>query len=149
MNTLFFACDHAGFDLKKEIVKSFFVNPLYKIVDLGCYDNASYDYPDLAHKLCETLSFEIEKEYKAFGVLICGTGIGMSIVANRYSTIRASLCSNPYEAKCAREHNDCNVLCLGARVVGVGVAMMCLDLFLNTPFLKGRHEERLKKIKRD
>ncbi len=135
MTHLVFCSDHAGFTFKKHLLK------LYpEALDIGAYtkDDPS-DYPLFVQKASE----KIKEGYK--GIFICGTGIGMSIAANRFSFIRAALCTNPYEAKMARQHNDANVLCLGERVIGFGVAAMCCEIFLNTSF-ELRHEPRVRQL---
>ena len=110
--------------------------------DLGVYDDASVDYPDMANLLCK----EVLKDNKNRGILVCGSGIGMSIAANRHSGIRAALCTDSYMASMARRHNDANVLCLGERLLGYGVAQHILDIFLNESFDGGRHFGRVQKL---
>ena len=138
MLDIYIACDHAGFTLK-EILKESLAAAGHTTIDCGTNSLESCDYPLLAHKLCQLLSL---KE-KAYGLLICGTGIGMSMVANRYPKIRAALCTTELHAKLARRHNNANVLCLGARMTGVELAKAILDAFLDTPFEGGRHERRI------
>jgi ribose 5-phosphate isomerase B len=111
--------------------------------DVGPFANASVDYPDFAKKVARSVAAGDH----TFGVLVCGTGIGMSIVANKYRGIRAALCTTEFEARMAREHNDANVLCLGQRVVGVGVAQGILEAFLDAKFKGGRHADRVQKIR--
>ncbi len=137
----YIACDHAGFNIKdkvKEIVESLG----HTIVDLGTNSNERVDYPDFAHKL----SLEVLKDEGSYGILICGTGIGMSLAANKHKGIRAALCHDAYTAKMARAHNDANVLCFGERVVGLGVAESIIESWCNTSFEGGRHANRVKKI---
>lgn len=131
-------CDHGGFALKKEI-KQFLADAGHEIHDVGCYSEDSVDYPDLADKVCK----ELIEGRSAYGILICGTGIGMSIAANRYRQIRAALCHEAFTAKMSREHNDANVLCLGARVLGVGIALDIVATWLATEFAGGRHLRRI------
>jgi len=131
-------CDHGGFALKMEI-KQFLVSAGHEVHDVGCYSEESVDYPDLADKVCK----ELIDGRSAYGILICGTGIGMSIAANRYRQIRAALCHEAFTAKMSREHNDANVLCLGARVLGVGVALDIVATWLETKFAGGRHLRRI------
>lgn len=135
-------CDHGGFELKKEIMAHLEKRGAeYK--DFGTYSDASCDYPDYARPVAEAVaSGECEK-----GILICGTGIGVSITANKVHGIRAALCGDCFSAHATREHNDANVLCLGARVTGPGLALMIVDEFLDTPFSNdARHVRRISKI---
>jgi ribose 5-phosphate isomerase B len=134
--------DHAGF-LLKEACKAFLQNNgEYKVEDMGVYGTQSFDYPKVAHKVAGAVA---EGRYDR-GVLICGSGIGMSMVANRYKGVRAALCDNLYSARMCRLHNDANILTMGERVVGVGVALEILDLFLKTEFEGGRHKSRIDQI---
>jgi len=135
-------CDHAGLDLKNIVIDYLKKNNLaYK--DFGCYDHKSCDYPDYA-KLVANAILNNESE---FGVLICGTGIGISICANRFKNIRAALCSDTFSARAAREHNNANILAMGARVIGSGLAIDILKTFLETPFSNDpRHIARINKI---
>lgn len=132
------AADHAGFDLKTFLIEEF---KEIEWEDCGTFSKDSVDYPDYASKLCKEL-----KE-KQFGVLICGSGIGMSIAANRFPHVRAALCSTPDDACFARAHNNANVIIFGGRVMGHETAKACLSLFLKTPFDGGRHLSRLQRIK--
>ena len=135
------ACDHAAIDLK-DLVKAQLVEEGLACRDMGTFDTASVDYPDLAHLLAAAVAGgEAER-----GILVCGTGIGMSMTANRHAGIRAALCHDAYTAEMARRHNDANVLCLGARVLGAGVAAQIVSVFLATPFEGGRHARRVLKI---
>ncbi len=135
------ASDHGGFALKddlKDFLKSMGVDP----VDLGSFDEASVDYPDFGIQVAERVSRgELER-----GILICGTGIGMSVVANKFPGVRAALANELYSARCSREHNDANILVLGGRVVGPGLAREIVKVWLETPFSGGRHQRRLEKI---
>jgi len=135
------ASDHAGIALKAEVAQLLdHRGDDYR--DLGPADATSVDYPDFAHALAaEILAGRAER-----GVLICGTGIGMSMTANRHAGIRAALCHDGYTAEMARRHNDANVLCLGGRVVGGGVAAQIVEIFLDTSFEGGRHQRRVGKI---
>ena len=133
--------DHGGFALKEEI-KKHLEDKGVAFTDVGSYDGASVDYPDIAKKGCEKItSGECEK-----GLFFCGTGVGISIAANKVKGIRACCCSDHFSAKYTRLHNDANVLCLGGRVVGAGVACELADLFLETEFEGGRHATRVAKI---
>lgn len=139
IDKVFLASDHAGFELKNELKEA--IKGLgYEVVDLGTNDKNSVDYPDYAHLLASKL------EPNCYGVLVCGTGIGISIAANRHENVRCALCHDEFTARLAREHNDANVIAFGARVIGVGVAISAAEAFLKTEFAGGRHERRVKKI---
>lgn len=134
-------CDHAGPALKEELAEH--LRELgHEVVDLGVQEGEKCDYPDKAKEVCEKVtSGECE-----LAVLVCGTGIGMSISANKIKGIRAACCSDYFSAKFTRAHNDANVLCIGARVVGAGLAAELVDVFIETPFEGGRHQRRVEKI---
>jgi ribose 5-phosphate isomerase B len=134
--------DHAGFRLK-EIIKNFLKTKGIEVEDFGTHTEESVDYPDYAFKVAEAVS----KGEFDFGILVCGTGIGMSISANKVKGIRAALCNDLYTAHASREHNNANVLCMGGRVVGDEVAKEIVNTFLNAKFEGGRHERRINKIK--
>lgn len=134
---IYIASDHAGFGLKKQLCEYLIQNNL-SFIDLGCEDETSCDYAYFAHKLCK--SFDHEKD---FGVLICGSGIGISIAANRHKNVRAALCNEALSARLAREHNDANVLVLAGRLLGDVAAKELIKVFINTPFAKGRHAKRI------
>jgi len=142
MEKIGIASDHRGFDLKENII-AFLLDKGWEVDDLGAPSTESVDYPDYGIKLAEAI---IDKKFVR-GVVICGTGIGMSIVVNRFPEIRGTLCSDVYTAKMCREHNDSNILIMGGRVISVGLAMEILDTWLNTEFEGGRHKRRLDKIK--
>ena len=133
------ACDHGGYSLKEEI-KSRFTDVEW--LDLGTDSSDSVDYPDFGHKMAEA----IESGDVPRGVIICGTGIGISIAANRNSSVRCGLCTDTTMARLTRQHNDANVLALGARITGVESAMDIVDVFLNTKFEGGRHARRVEKL---
>ena len=134
--------DHGGFDLKQEII-TFLQNDMkYEVQDMGCYDKNSVDYPDIAETVCNEV-----KKTGLYGILICGTGIGISISANKINGIRCALCSDEYSAKMTRHHNDANVLALGGRTVGPELAKSIVQTFLTNDFDGGRHEKRVNKIK--
>ena len=135
------ASDHAGYALKVQIKKHLDDKGI-RYIDFGTNDTASCHYPDFAHKLCEA----IQKGECDKGILVCGTGIGMSLVANKIHGIRAACCSESYSAKLTRMHNDANVLCFGARVIGEATALEMVDAFLDHEFEGGRHAERVAKI---
>lgn len=139
IDKVFLASDHAGFELKNELKEA--IKGLgYEVVDLGANDKNSVDYPDYAHLLASKL------EPNCYGVLVCGTGIGISIAANRHENVRCALCHDEFTARLAREHNDANVIAFGARVIGAGVAISAAEAFLKTEFAGGRHERRVEKI---
>ena len=130
-------CDHAGFDMKKELME-ILGEKGYEFKDSGC-NGEKCDYPDIAEKVCEdVLSGGCE-----FGILICGTGIGMSIAANKIKGIRAALCTDSFSTKYTRLHNNANVMCMGARTLGKGLAAELAEIFLTTGFEGGRHQKRL------
>ena len=135
------ASDHAGFELK-ENVKEFLKQEGVSIEDLGPSNCDRVDYPDYGVKLAKAVS----EDENLRGIVICGTGIGMSIVVNRFPKVRGTLCTDVYTAKLCREHNDSNVLVLGGRVVGPGLASEIVKTWLETSFEGGRHSDRLKKI---
>ena len=135
--TVYIASDHAGFKLKSQLLKIF-----PKMVDLGTKSNESVDYPDFAHKLTK----EVLKNKNNVGILICGTGVGMSIAANRKKGIRAGLVNNTKTARLIRKHNDANVLVLPGRFINTNEAKKCVQAFLSTEFESGRHKKRINKI---
>ena len=141
MEKIAIASDHGGFELKESII-SHLLNTDWDVDDLGPHSGDSVDYPDFGIKLAEAVS---EKKVRR-GIVICGTGIGMSIVVNRYPRIRGALCTDLFTAKLCREHNDSNILVMGGRVVGKGLAIEIVNTWLNTPFSGGRHQKRLDKI---
>jgi ribose 5-phosphate isomerase B len=136
--------DHAGFDLKEEIKAFLSKKHGLRVSDMGTHSDAPVDYPVVAHKVAGRIS---NGEFYR-GILICGSGIGMSIVANRYAKVRAALCHNLFTVKLSRLHNDANILVLGGRVLGHGLALDMVDLFLKTEFEGGRHRRRLDEIDR-
>ena len=135
------ASDHAGFNLKKNI-KKFLIKKGKRILDLGTENTTSVDYPDFAH----LLSKKMKKNNRQLGVLVCGSGIGMSITANKHKNVRAALCYNVKSARLSREHNNANVIAIGARLTKSNVALKCVNTFLKTNFKGGRHLKRIKKI---
>ena len=135
------ASDHAGVDMKTEICRVL-RNLGLEVEDLGPSEATSVDYPDYAHLMARAVSDgRIDR-----GILICGTGIGMSMAANRHPGVRAALCHDAYTAEMARRHNDANVLCMGARAIGGGVAEQIARVFVETPFEGDRHQRRVAKI---
>mgnify|MGYP001073572197 CR=1 FL=1 len=139
--TIAIAADHAGFELKTQLVEEL-TRAGYAVLDLGTNSTDSVDYPDFANALAAAIGSGKAQR----GVLICGTGIGISIAANRHKGIRAALCRDTTDARLAREHNDANVLALGARTTGVETAKDVLKTFLATPFSGGRHARRVEKL---
>jgi len=135
-------CDHGGFELKEEILKYIKTLRNIEVADYGVANKDSVDYPDYGAKVAEAVSQGTMDR----GILICGTGIGMSIVANRYPKVRAALCHDHFTAQMSREHNDANVLVMGERVIGKGVALEIVKTWLETEFAAGRHQLRLDKI---
>lgn len=133
-------CDHAALDLKNIIIRQLEERGL-TVTDHGTYTPESRDYPDIAHDVAQA----VEKE-NGTGILLCGTGIGMSMAANHHKGIRAALCTTELHAKFARRHNDANILCLGARMTGVELAKAIVEAFLTTDFEGGRHKRRIDKI---
>ena len=140
MQTIHIASDHAGYALKEHLVQ-FLAQKGINVVDDGTHSTESCDYPVLAHKLCAA----VEKE-QGTGILICGTGIGISIAANRHSGIRAALCATELQARLSRQHNNANMLAFGARVVGQDLALMIVDEFFAAEFEGGRHARRVDMI---
>lgn len=133
-------CDHGGYALKCEIIKHLTERGI-EVSDFGC-GGETVDYPDIAEKVCA----EIADGRAERGILICGTGIGMSMAANKVKGIRAALCGDCYSARFTRLHNDANILCMGARVIGAGLAAQIADEFLDTEFEGGRHAGRVEKV---
>ena len=133
--------DHGGFELKQEIAK-FLTEQGYEIKDFGIHSSKSVDYPDIAHPVCMSItSGECDR-----GILVCGTGIGISIAANKVHGIRAALCTDCFSAKMAKEHNNANIITLGGRVTGPGLALEIVEAWLKAEFQGGRHQTRVEKI---
>ncbi len=138
MEKIIIGCDHGGFELKNEIIAHLEKKGI-EVTDVGTYSTDSCNYPDYARKVCERIqSGEFER-----GILVCGTGIGISIAANKHNGIRAACCSDTFSARMTRMHNNANVLCMGGRVVGPGLACDMVDLFVETEFEGGRHQARV------
>ncbi len=133
--------DHAGYQLKKEVIKWFEDNNI-PYLEFGCMNGESCDYPLVAKEVCD----RVTSGNAELAVLICGTGIGISMAANKIKGIRAAVCTDTYTAKYTRLHNDANVLCMGGRVTGSGVALEIVETFLNTSFEGGRHQRRVDQI---
>ena len=137
----FIATDHAGIAIKPDVIEMLH-HMGHEVIDLGPFNTERVDYPDFAH----TLSLEVLKNSGTQGILICGSGIGMSLAANKHVGIRAALCHDAYTAEMARAHNDANVLCFGQRVVGLGVIESMLNAWCATSFEGGRHAMRVEKL---
>lgn len=133
--------DHGGFELK-EVLKKHLEEKGFEITDVGCYDTNSVDYPDIAAKACE----KVVNNECDWGVLVCGTGIGISIAANKVSGIRCALVSNEYSAEMTKRHNNANMLAFGGRVTGPDLAKNILDAYIKADFEGGRHQARIDKI---
>ena len=134
-------CDHAACDLKATVI-AHLKEQGYSIIDVGTHTSESCNYPDFAHAACQ----KIQSGEAELGILVCGTGIGMCIAANKHRGIRAAVCSDTYSAALTRQHNDANVLCFGARVVGEGLALDIVDAFLNAEYMGGKHQTRVDMI---
>ena len=134
-------CDHAGVGLKK-IVLAHLEERGFEVLDVGTHSTESCDYPQIAHELCKNIQNGITE----LGILICGTGIGMSMAANKHRGIRAAACSDTFSARLTRVHNDANVLCFGERVVGMGLALDLVDAFVDAEFEGGKHQRRVDMI---
>jgi len=141
ISNIIIASDHAGFYLK-ETIKIFLIKRKKKVLDLGTNNTKSVDYPVYAHLLSE----KIKKNNKQFGILVCGSGTGMYMAANRHKNVRAALCYSVKATKLSRLHNNANVMTLGARLTNKNVALKCVDTFIKTNFEGGRHLRRIKKI---
>ena len=146
MTKVWIASDHAGFTLKSLFIKHLQSKPGLIVYDEGPLSNERVDYPDYAWPLTLKLAQARQSHEASFGILICGTGIGVSLVANQHPKIRAALAHNIFTAQMARQHNNAQILCLGARVIGQDLALAMLDRFLETKFEGGRHTSRLKLI---
>lgn len=135
------ACDHAGLSLKHTLA-DLLKDMGYDVVDLGCHEGESVDYPDFAYKMAAALKDGTARK----GVLVCGSGIGVTMAANRYDYIRCALIHDALGARMCREHNDANVIAFGDRMIGVETAKDCLKVFLSTEFEGGRHDRRVEKL---
>lgn len=143
MNTkkITIGCDHAGYELKLKVIEHLKERGI-EVIDVGTDSTASCDYPAIAHKLCQN----IQNGTTELGILICGTGIGMSMAANKHRGIRAAACSDTFSARLTRLHNNANVLCFGERVVGMGLALDLVDNFIDADFEGGKHQRRVDMI---
>ena len=140
-HTIHIGCDHAAVELKNAII-SILKERGHEVIDHGTMTNDSVDYPDIAHDVCKSM----EGKESTAGILLCGSGIGMSMAANRHPHVRAALCTSELHARLARRHNNANVLCMGARITGPEMARAILRVFLETDFEGGRHQRRIDKI---
>lgn len=134
-------CDHAALELKSKVIDHLKEQNI-EVTDVGTYTSDSCNYPDYASALCK----KIQSGEFTLGILICGTGIGMSMAANKHNGIRAACCSDTFSAKATRQHNNANVLCFGERVVGTGLALDLVDIFIGTEYLGGRHDKRVQML---
>ncbi len=134
-------CDHGGLEHKNAIAEHL-KSEGFEVEDFGIYENKSVDYPEIALKV----AYSIKNGENELGILVCGTGIGMSLAANKVNGIRAAACSEHFSAKYTRLHNNSNILCLGGRVIGIGTALELCDIFVNTEFEGGRHQRRIDMI---
>ncbi len=134
-------CDHGGFTLKNALIK-YLESENIEYKDYGCYDTNSVDYPDISHAVC----VPVQKGEAEFGILVCGTGIGISIAANKHKGIRAAVLSDTYSAEKTRQHNNANVICMGGRVIGEDLAISILKAYMSAEFEGGRHQNRVDKI---
>ena len=141
MKNIFISSDHAGYNLKEQIKNKF--SKKYKFQDLGTSNSQiSVNYPDYAHRLCKKVSIN----NKNLGILVCGSGMGMSMAANRHKKIRAAVCYSIKNTKLSRLHNNANIITLGSRLIKKNTALKCVEIFINTKFEGGRHKKRVKKI---
>ena len=136
--------DHAGFNLKQRIID--FFSDTYTFQDCGCYSLDSVDYPDISNNLCQLIENDIKNNIQSYGILICGTGIGMSISSNKFLNIRCALIHDSFTAEMAKKHNNANVIALGARVINFEQSINIINTFLNHTFEGGRHLTRINKI---
>ena len=139
MRKIYIGADSAGYSLKCEVIP-YLQSKGYEVIDCGTDSDASCHYPIFANAVCENVKSDLEG---SFGILICGTGIGMSMCANKHKGIRAAVCSDTFSARMTRCHNDANLLCIGARVIGSCLAMDIVDAFLGAEFEGGRHQVRV------
>lgn len=134
-------CDHAGYELKRKVIEHLKERGV-EVIDVGTHSSASCDYPAIAHAVCKNIQDGVTE----LGILICGTGIGMSMAANKHRGIRAAACSDTFSARLTRLHNNANVLCFGERVVGMGLAFDLVDNFIDADFESGKHARRVDMI---
>ena len=134
-------CDHAAYEMKLEVIRHLRERG-YDVIDVGTNSSESCDFPVFAHAVCKNIQDGVTE----LGILICGTGIGMSMAANKHHGIRAAVCSDTFSARLTRMHNNANVLCFGARVVGIGLALDLVDSFLDAEFEGGKHQRRINMV---
>ena len=137
---IYIGCDHAGFEYKQQLLD------IFSMEDCGCFSLDSVDYPDISKLVCEKVNSDLGNNIKSVGILICGTGIGMCMAANKIQNIRCALVYEPECAILTRQHNDANVLALGARISSLAQIKLIIDMFLKTEFEGGRHQKRIDKI---
>ena len=137
-NIITIGCDHAGYELKQKVIAHLKERGV-EVIDVGTHSTDSCDYPNIAHAVCKNVQAKVTE----LGILICGTGIGMSMAANKHLGIRAAVCSDTFSARLTRLHNDANVLCFGERVVGMGLACDLVDAFIDADFEGGKHQRRV------
>ena len=137
---IYIGSDHAGFEYKQQLLD------IFSMKDCGCFSVDSVDYPDIAKLVCEKVNSDLSNNIKSIGILICGTGIGMCMAANKISNIRCALVYEPECAILTRQHNDANVLALGARISSLAQIKLIIDMFLKTEFEGGRHQKRIDKL---
>ena len=140
-NKITIGCDHAGYELKKKVIDHLRERGI-EVIDVGTHSTDSCDYPAIAHAVCKNIQDGVTE----LGILVCGTGIGMSMAANKHRGIRAAACSDTFSARLTRVHNDANVLCFGERVVGMGLALDLVDNFIDAEFEGGKHQRRVDMI---
>lgn len=140
-NKITIGCDHAGYELKQKVIEHLKGRGI-EVIDMGTHSTDSCDYPSIAHAVCKNIQDGVTE----LGILICGTGIGMSMAANKHRGIRAAACSDTFSARLTRVHNDANVLCFGERVVGMGLAIDLVDNFIDAEFEGGKHQRRVDMI---
>lgn len=141
---IYIGSDHAGFELKKNIIDNY--NTLNLFQDCGCFNKNSVDYPDIAKIVCDNINKDLNNNIYSIGILICGTGIGMSIAANKFKNIRCALVHNIYTSEMAKKHNNANVLTFGSRIINFNQTIDIINKFLDSEFDGGRHIERLNKL---
>ncbi|MCF8060816.1 MAG: ribose 5-phosphate isomerase B [Bacteriovoracaceae bacterium] len=137
---IYIGCDHAAFEEKEEL-KSYLLKEGHEVKDCGPFDGERVNYPDYAQKVAKEVAYQDVDQVR--GILLCGSGIGVSMVANRFAGVRAALCRNEEEAKLSRGHNNANILCVGARLVSLDIIKKMATTWLSTPFEEGRHAERI------
>ena len=143
---VYIGSDHAGFEFKKKLIQYYNQNNSNYFIDCGCYNTDSVDYPDIASLVSKKVIYDNESNMNSFGILICGTGIGMSISANKFKNIRAALIYDINTAEMSKLHNNANIICLGARTLDFETTILLINKFIDTNFESGRHQRRINKI---